>query len=145
MRQGPFANAVFFGAVGLVGFSLLAVGVGRYADVGTLRTPHEGPAVLRHLHFEDRPDGSVAVFEGDRLIERLEPGTGGFVRGVMRGLARERRIRDIDDATPFRLMRFADGRLLLEDPETGHLVALGAFGATNEAAFARLMEESAIQ
>ena len=126
----------------LVVFSLLAVGVGRFADVGTLRTPDAGAVQTLDLRFEDAEDGSVLVASADaRPIERLLPGTNGFVRGVMRGLARERRIRGIGDATPFRLSRFANGRLLLEDPETRHIVELQAFGTTNEQVFARLLDE----
>ena len=44
---------------------------------------------------------------------------------------------------PFRLTRYADGRLALDDPSTGAHVELRAFGPTNEAAFARLLPAGA--
>jgi putative photosynthetic complex assembly protein len=44
---------------------------------------------------------------------------------------------DLD--TPFRLTDWTDGRLTLEDRSTGRSVELRAFGATNAAAFARLL------
>ena len=37
------------------------------------------------------------------------------------------------------LTRWADGRLTLNDPSTGHVVALEAFGPDNARAFARLL------
>ena len=69
----------------------------------------------------------------------LPPGSNGFIRGVMRGLARERMLHGIDAAPPFRLIRWADGRLSLEDTATGRLIDLAAFGPTNAQAFARLL------
>ena len=60
----------------------------------------------------------------------------------MRILARERRMNDEGRETPFRLIRWADGRLSIEDPATGRRIDLGAFGAANTQAFARLMPTS---
>ena len=93
----------------------------------------------RDLQFEDRPDRSGAVFDiGDNQpIAIVSPGTNGFVRVAMRGLARERRVGDIGEA-PFRLTR-CRGRLTLTDTLTGDQIELGAFGSTNEEAFARLL------
>jgi putative photosynthetic complex assembly protein len=41
---------------------------------------------------------------------------------------------------PVRLVSFANGRLSLEDPETGWSVELYGFGSDNEAAFQRLLD-----
>ena len=41
---------------------------------------------------------------------------------------------------PFRLARWSDGRLTLEDPTTGRRIELGAFGPTNAEVFAELMQ-----
>ena len=60
-------------------------------------------------------------------------GAGGVVTGIGRlraGLSRE---------VPFRLTRFDDGSLRLDDSLTGRSVDFGAFGPSNYAAFARLM------
>jgi putative photosynthetic complex assembly protein len=37
------------------------------------------------------------------------------------------------------LTRWADGRISLEDPETGRVIELDAFGPTNGEAFAQLL------
>lgn len=111
------------------------------------------PIASRDLRFEDRADGAVTVHEAagagtagsngdDRLVAVLDPGTNGFIRGTLRGLARERRQRREDigrQAVPFRLARWADGRLTLEDRATGRVLDLNAFGHTNADAFARLL------
>jgi putative photosynthetic complex assembly protein len=69
----------------------------------------------------------------------VAPGTNGFLRATLRGLATERKRESQGAEVPFRLTAFADGRLTLLDPVTGRLVDLGAFGRTNEDAFAHLM------
>jgi putative photosynthetic complex assembly protein len=58
---------------------------------------------------------------------------------MMRSLAQERMAHGISAQTPFRLSLWANGRLSLQDPETGRLVDLNAFGPTNAGAFAVLM------
>ena len=59
----------------------------------------------------------------------IEPGQQtGFIRGVMRGLARERRMRGIGDAPPFNLSLWRDGELSLTDSATGRSIELTAFG-----------------
>jgi putative photosynthetic complex assembly protein len=62
---------------------------------------------------------------------------GNFVRGTMRGLARERKRSGIGATPPFILSSRADGRLTLEDPQTGRHVDLEAFGQANAGVFAR--------
>ncbi len=101
---------------------------------------------VRHLVFADRADGAVVVDDTDsgRTLAVLvgESGGGGFVRGVMRGMARDRRMHCIGPAAPFELTQWANGALTLRDPTTGRAVELGSFGATNRAAFARFLKGS---
>lgn len=97
----------------------------------------------RELRFLDRADGAVVVEDiadpaGTRVIA---PGSNqGFIRGVLRGLARDRRMRGIDDRPPFRLALWANGRLSLTDRATGRTIELDSFGADNRKAFAQLLE-----
>jgi len=98
----------------------------------------------RDLRFEDRASGAVAVYssEENRLVYTVPPGTNGFVRGVLRGLARERRADSVGTTPPFRLTRWADGRLSLDDPSTGRHVDLEVFGPANAGAFAEILRAS---
>jgi putative photosynthetic complex assembly protein len=64
---------------------------------------------------------------------------GGFVTVIQNGLQRARKLRGVDPLKPVRLVRYANGRLSIEDPETGWTAELHAFGDDNRAAFERLM------
>lgn len=96
----------------------------------------------RELRFLDRSDGAVVILDhpGGEPVEVLAPGTHGFVRGVMRGMARERRSKKVGDEPPYRLTSWSDGRLTLDDPSTGRWVELVAFGPDNFQAFAQLLD-----
>jgi putative photosynthetic complex assembly protein len=129
------------GAGVLVIGSLLMVGVARLTGYVPATPPTSAMVERRDLRFDDRPDGAVLIYSTpeDRLVDTLQPGTNGFVRGVLRGLARERRADHIGPQQPFRLTRWADGRLSLDDPSTGRHVDLEVFGPTNAGAFADIL------
>jgi putative photosynthetic complex assembly protein len=117
--------------------SFLAVALARLAGIGT-RQPDAEALSMRELRFEDTVDGAVAVIDA-RSGVRIETVTGeqGFLRGTLRGLARERKRRDLDAGPAFQLIARADGRLTLADPATGQRIDLESFGPTNAAVFAR--------
>ena len=93
------------------------------------------------LRFEDLPGGGVAVRRADdgAAVAVLAPGTEGFVRATLRGLARDRKRGDLGPEQPFRLSAWTDGGLSLEDRATGRTLDLRAFGSTQVEAFARLL------
>jgi putative photosynthetic complex assembly protein len=133
---------LLLGVALLVGFTFLATIGGKEFDVGTVKNPEAAVAVVRELRFEDRGNGALLVFEGpdDTLVYTIEPGTNsGFVRGVLRGFARDRHRSGVGIEPPFLLSALVDGRLFLEDPETGRKVPLDGFGQTNAEAFARIL------
>ncbi len=139
-------RAALLGIVGLIVATLLLVAVARTSGIAQTSIQPDSIATARittevALHFADRSDGAVTIHTAsdDQLILVLAPGTNGFVRGVMRGLARDRRMRGIDAAPPFMLTRWSDGRLTLRDSATGRQIDLGAFGSTNTAAFAAIL------
>jgi putative photosynthetic complex assembly protein len=138
-----FPRGALYGAGALVALSLLATGFARVSGIGTTQTPSANVVHTRELRFEDRPDGAVVVYESktDRIVDVLAPGTNGFVRGVMRGFARERRREDVGPQPPFLLTQWSDGRLSIEDVATHERIELIAFGPTNFAAFARLLSD----
>ncbi|MFM1987372.1 MAG: putative photosynthetic complex assembly protein PuhC [Pseudomonadota bacterium] len=120
-------------------FAFVAAAAVRLSGV-EVREPDAPAAATRMLRFDDRPDGSIAVTDATTgaAVESFV-GEQGFVRGVLRGLARERRARGLGPEQPFELIGRADGRLTLHDPATGRLVDLESFGPTNAAVFARLI------
>jgi len=95
------------------------------------------------LRFVDRTDGAVVIIDikQGRAASVIEPGQQtGFIRGVMRGLARDRKMRGIGNGPPFTLTLWRDGELSLRDTATGRDIELTAFGSTNRAAFAALLD-----
>lgn len=115
------------------------------AGLGRIAAPEQVPTAevvaARYLTFTDQPDGSVIVQDAQARapVEVFAPGTNNFARGILRALARQRRMQGIGPDQPFRLARLADGRLTLEDPATGEHIDLGSFGSTNTADFVRLL------
>lgn len=129
-------------AVGLVaGCIVVGLTVGKLPKVD-LTDVAARPTMMRDLSFADRADGSIAVLDApsQRVIDVLEPGDDGFVRGVVRALARERRRLELGTEAPFRMVAWSDGRLSLEDTLTGHRAELlGTFGETNTESALRLL------
>ena len=103
------------------------------------------PLEVRELTFADRADGAVIVTDaatGALVAEvRTDTPSSGFIRGVLRGFARDRRMRDVGAAPPFTLTLWQDGSLSLADEAIGRSVELGGFGADNRAAFMALLQQ----
>jgi putative photosynthetic complex assembly protein len=133
-------GGVFAGAA-LILFALVAVTTVRLTGAGGSHMTLPAAVESRDLQFEDGQNGAVLVYDaGDhQLVDTLAPGTNGFIRVVMRGLARERKLGDIGAQPPFRLTRYSGGEITLTDTSSGKQIDLGAFGSSNTQAFARLM------
>jgi putative photosynthetic complex assembly protein len=141
MTSRPFPRGPLFGAGALVVLTLLLAAVSRFTGLGAVPIEPADPIEVRALRFEDRPDGSVAVLEAKsrKVVEMLAPGTNGFVRGVMRGLARDRKLKGLSDEAPFELIRWDDKRLSLRDTATGREIELVSFGITQLEVFAKML------
>lgn len=140
-RRDTFPRWVLMCAGGVVAFSLISVGLVRLTGNG----PDQRPAAAaqeRQLRFEDRPDGSIAIIDGrsGELVSSVQ-GEQGFVRGALRALARERKLRGLGAEQPFQLMVRTDGGLTLYDPATTKRIDLEAFGPSNADNFARLLKD----
>lgn len=144
----PRGTLVTAGA--LVAFAMLATATVRIAHLPPAASPvamraaaHAVPVSTRNLHFADRADGAVVITDadhGDTAMVIVPGQQTGFIRGVMRGLARDRRMRGIGDQPPFQLSLWPDGELSLTDSATGRSIELTAFGSTNRAAFLPLLK-----
>ncbi len=144
-----FPKSALYAAGALISVSILTVGSIR---VGILPSNETAPqsrerrqvavVTARAFRFEDRPDGALHAFDAktNRLAFIFAPGSNtGFIRGVMRGLMRERRLHEVARTGPVMVTQWADGALTLEDKSTGRILELGSFGSTNRAAFAQLL------
>lgn len=115
--------------------------VGPRQDRARITRPDEMPLRQRLVRFEDAPDGAIVIRDAaDRaVLARFPVAEGGFVRGTLRALARERRQEEQGQELPFRIAAWPDGQLTLDDVATGRRVDLTAFGSTNSGVFARLL------
>jgi len=146
INDRPFPRGALLGAAVLIAFTIGLTATVRWS--GLTQQQRLDPAAAQAtvaLSFIDRAQGGVAILDAasGRQLTVLEPGTNGFIRGVMRGLARQRRMQGIGAEQPFILGRADDGQLWLNDPATGESIYLGAFGPTNEQAFAQLLPRHA--
>jgi putative photosynthetic complex assembly protein len=130
-------GVVILGAC-LIVFTIVLAGVARRTNNNHVVLAPTEAVAARDLAFKDLSNGGIAVTDAStgQSIAIVPPKTGGFLRGVMRGLVHDHR--RYDDATgyAFRLTRWADGRLSIEDPGTHEHFELEAFGSTNEKVFA---------
>ena len=94
------------------------------------------------LRFADGAKGTVVVTDaltGDTVHVFGEQGSG-FIRGVLRGMGRDRHMRSIPMDAPYELNHWTDGSLSLTDTATNRVVELGAFGPTNRGTFEGLLK-----
>ncbi|WP_407522617.1 photosynthetic complex assembly protein PuhC [Methylobacterium oryzisoli] len=127
----------------LTGFAVVAVAIGRVSDVGTTRLPEAQAVQVLDLTVQDRSDGAVALSDArdGRLVATVQPGEDGFLRAALRVMAQARLREGLPREPPFRLTRWDNGTLSLDDLASGRRINLEAFGPTNAAAFARLLQQ----
>jgi len=136
-------------AGGIVGITLIVVFGVRFGILPARPTAPDvraenRVAIIRSADFvfADRADGALIANDAKtgKPALVLEPGSNsGFIRGVMRGLMRERQLHEVSRYGAVTVTQWADGALTLKDASTGRIVELGSFGRTNRAAFAQLL------
>ena len=142
-RRPIIPPGVVMGAGLLMLFTIAVAGISRRAGSYHVTMAPTTAVESRDLLFSDQHDGGVLVTDAKtgKRVALVEPKTGGFLRGIMRGLVREHKLNDQAAGTPFRLTQWADGRLSIADPTTKESFDLEAFGSTNEKAFADLLRD----
>ena len=146
----PFPKRALIGAGALIGVTLILTGavsfgfIGKPGTANEVRTErHMAVRSERTLVFSDHPGGVLLINDVDSkaVVRAMMPGEkSGFIRGVLRSFGRERRAKNVDAKTAYRLTLWVDYSLSLKDLGTGRIVELGSFGPDNRAAFAALLE-----
>jgi putative photosynthetic complex assembly protein len=149
--ERPFPRGALIAAGFLIGTSLIVVG-----SVQLMK--HFGPppppevidetqiAETRDLRFNEVGGGIIVVADAASGAEigRLN-NTDGFIRTVLMSMAFDRDKRHVTTAQPvYRLIRWVDTRLTIEDTTTGVRVNLGAFGPANKDVFQRFLAKAEI-
>jgi len=131
---------------GLIAATMLMAWVAVLTDTGFQGTPDPTSQVARSLeiafHAGTSGELDVVAARDGSAIKSLAAGEGGFLRGVLRPLERERMRLGAPNTDPYRLVQRQDGTLMLQDPTTGMDVDLAAFGKTSVAVFAELLPAS---
>ncbi len=140
----PFPKAPLVGALAMVVACLVMVGAARLGLIETpasaAPTPITASAVVsRDMQFFDQADGGIRVAVVGQPDRSIEPATGGFLRGVLRSMVRERRAQGLGAGAAFRFTEWSDGTVTVEDLATRHVLTLNAFGSTNRQAVLDLM------
>ena len=107
---------------------------------------HIAPAATRDLHFADREDGAVVISDAatDEIVTVIPFGEGGFVRATMRRMAKTRAAAGIGSEPSFKLIRWKNGALSLQDPQTGKDAEIYGFGPDHTAIFAGMLKEPSL-
>ncbi len=145
-----FPTIALYAAGVIIVLAISAAAIGRYNTIhnGLQTTAIQEPvASYVDLKFDDSADGSVAVTDATtgRLILTIAPGEDAFIRAVLRSFVRDRTAQKLSHDVPFRLYRLVDTRLVIEDRATNKRINLRAFGPTQQAAFARLLQTPALK
>lgn len=124
--------------ISFVGFSIT-----KYFSGEKDKSNLPSPITKKVLKFEDHQDGSVLVIDAksNEIIDVIR-GEAGFIRGVLRTVTRERKIRGIGDHEPVELSAYNDGRIILLDPLTNTRIELRSFGAGNAQDFRSILTKS---
>lgn len=139
----PWAAGALTGMTMLVVFGVRAGVLPARPTAPEQRVAAQVPiSVTRDFKFADRQDGALVATDANtgEVALILEPGSNsGFIRGVMRGLMRERQLKQVARDGEVTVSQWANGELTLKDNSTGRIIELGSFGPTNRAAFAQLL------
>jgi putative photosynthetic complex assembly protein len=127
----------------VIALTLGGVGVARWSGFDGKQQDAAATAA-RSLRFQDQPQGGIAIVDAasGTTLETVY-GEQGFLRGTLRAVLRERKLRGLVSDAPLQLIAREDGRLTLLDPATGSRLDLESFGSTNAAVFARWLPQGA--
>lgn len=124
--------------------AVMVILISNFVQSGKLEHQADADVIIKKtLHFRDLPSGAVGVISVDNgeTIAQVE-GQAGFVRGILRAMTRERRIRQISSDDAFELVSHSDGRLTLIDLATNNRIDLESFGKDNAAQFAAFLNNT---
>ena len=145
IEDRPIPKAAIISACVLIAFTIVVAATSKQTGLGKTQVQFATVVQERDLFFEDKAEGAVDVIDAadGSIIKTYYAGEGAFIRGVMRGLVRERRSHGAGPEVPFRLEKHADGRYSINDPVTKRRIDLKPFGETNYMAFAALLDANA--
>ena len=137
MIPRPLARAMFALALG----SLLIVTVAAVTGRAPVGQPQASAVVAERLIVLEGQDAQAVTLRNPDGSLIAELAHGGFITVIQNAMARERLTHRVEGNPPLNIVRYANGRLVAEDPATGWSAELYAFGGDNKAAFERLLDQ----
>jgi putative photosynthetic complex assembly protein len=144
-RQSPeremIPRALLWAMLGLALSALAITGFATLTNRPHVGQPAPSKVVAEKLVIlEGRSAQAVTVYAADgTLIADMDHG--GFITVIQNAIQRARTVARVEGNPPIRIVRYDNGRLAAEDPETGASIELYAFGADNKAAVERLLDQ----
>lgn len=140
-NRAMIPNALLIGMAALALSTLAVVSFAVATDRPSVGSPAIGTAVQeRFVILEGKSAQAVVVKDTDGTV-LLDLPHGGFITVIQSAMARSRVVARVEGNPPMRIVRYDNGRLVAEDPETGWSAELYAFGQDNKAAFERLLDD----
>jgi len=142
LKQDPFPKPALYAGAAMVVLSLALVTTARLTGYKENVDPGGTPVATRDVVFKTSGNGVVAIEDtrsGERLGE-FPTETNRFVKVVMSSLKHERAGVEPGDETPFRIVRWDDGRISVADPVSGRSIELAAFGRNQVKTFENLLQ-----
>ena len=135
-----FPRWVLWVSAAVIVATIVVAGLARHHDWGGDIVVAEA-IEAREIRFLERAGGEIEVLDAQdgEALETLAPESDQFIRGLLRSLRRERDKHAVGYDEPVRITRRADGQVTLEDPATGQIIDLRAYGPTNVLALARFL------
>lgn len=125
--------------------AIVFAAVARFTGFGDQGVATAPVVEAREIRFTQTETNAIRVADAKtgQLIETIEPDSDQFLRGALRSLKRERAKFEEAAGQAYRVTRRTDGQVTLEDPATGQIIDLRAYGPTNVAAVARFLDTQA--
>lgn len=138
-----FPLSMLLSAASMVAVAIVAATTAQLTGLGATHIDASPPTKVRDLLFTELSGGAIGVADPvtKQQIEVIPAGKDGFIGVVVHGFARERFIAGRRADAPLRLVLATSGRARIEDPETGKIVSVGAFGPDNARAFNRFFDD----
>lgn len=135
-------GAVLGAAALLIAVSIALAVLAKTTDIGATRLSVAPPAQARDFYFTLNSDESVSVRDAKTkaLVAALPASGHGFIKILLKDFAQQRSASGIAETLPLRLSRREGGEPVMEDPATGRIILLNAFGKSNANAFAHLLD-----
>ncbi len=145
-HQQFIPRGVLIGAGLLIATTITFVGVVQYQKRNDPAVENELFANATQVHerfikFPVNADGKLSLVvdaNTGEVIDELVI-SDGFIRTVLMSMSFDRRRDGVEEDPIYRLVRWDDSRVSLEDPTTGVIINLGAFGYQNKSVFERFL------